>query len=306
MFKQYALDPDVVADGMAFAAFVGGLGVEHGRLMAEFPRKWIRMAFERSRSIPSMRQQKRAEILLERLRTEAQLKCGTGLPFDGEQPWLANAERHVDEFDAVIHPDDAVPSIASERMCPATSLLENRPYWQVGSIGFKATVGSFRELLLPLARIEKRKAAVMDPYFDPHEDAYVAGLKELISLLSVPREIVMHASAEPKKDKSGMSSAGWEAVCRERLAGLVDAGTSLTVIRWVEGEFGDRPHPRWIVTPAGGVYFDRGIALNRKMNRLMLMTAVEAARLWKAYGTAPFVSNEFELREVVAISVRQT
>ncbi len=302
MLKRYALDPDVVADGMAFAAFVGGLGVEHGRLMAEFPRTWIRMAFERARSIPSMRQQKRAEILLERLRTEAQLKCRAGLEFDGEEPWLTNAECHVDEFDAVIHPDDAEPSIVSERLYPATSLLEDQSYWQVNRHeNFTAKAGVYLGLLEPLACL-RSSVSIMDPYFEPRRDEFVKGLSEIVSLVKTPRSVVVHASAEPRDGAPTESSAQWEDVCREHLGALVDADTNLTIVRWLRGASGSRPHARWLVTPVGGVFLDRGFALDNRGNAVTLMDAVEAARLWEAYGTAPFASNEFELREIVPIT----
>ena len=301
MLKQYALDPDVVTDGMAFTAFVGGLGVENGRVMAEFPRAWIRMALERVSSMQSMREQKRVELLLKRLRTEAQLKCGTGLPFDGTLSWLTNAEHHVKEFEAIIYPDDVEPSATSERMFPATSLLEDQPYWQVNRhVRFRATAGAFRELLLPLARLRSR-LAIMDPYFNPRRDAYVAGLKEIMSLPPAPSSVVVHTSAERKDGQESGSLQDWQEVCCERLGPLVDADTSLTVVRWVRGTSRSRPHARWLATPLGGVLLDRGFALDSQANSVWLMGAVEAARRWEAYGTAPFATTDFDLSDAIDV-----
>lgn len=302
MLKQYALDPDVVTDGMAFTAFVGGLGVENGRVMAEYPRIWIRMAIERVRAMPETREKKRAELLLERLRTEAQLKCKTGLPFDGTLAWLVNAEHHVDAFDAVIHPDDVEPSAPSERMFPATSLLEDQPYWQVNrDVRFRAVAGEFKNLLLPLARHQSR-LAIMDPYFEPQRDTYVQGLKEIMQVPTAPCSVVVHTSAEGTAGKEIRSSQEWQEVCSERLSPLVDAGTSLTIVRWNSGASGTRPHARWLVTPLGGVLVDKGFAVDRRMNSISLMGAVEAARRWAAYGIAPFAVADYDLRDIVNVN----
>ena len=303
MLKRYALDPDVVTDGMAFTAFVGGLGVENGRVMAEFPRTWIRKAIERINNMPSTREKKRAELLLERLRTEAQLKCKTGLPFNDSLTWLANAEHHVSEFAAIIYPDDVEPSAPSERMFPATSLLQDQPYWQVNRhVRFQAAPGALRELLRPLTRHVSR-LAIMDPYFEPQQDAYVEGLREIMQLPAAPSSVIVHTSAAGKGGSMPRSSHVWHDICSERLGPLVNAGTSLTIVRWKSGASGAKPHARWLVTPLGGVLLDRGFAIDRQMNSISLMGAVEAARRWEAYGIAPFGVTDYDLRDTIDVKL---
>jgi hypothetical protein len=302
VLKQYALDPEVVDDSSAFTAFVNGLGIENGRIMAEYPRSWIRMAVERVRSMPSSRDQKRAELLVSRLRTNARLKYRTGLAFDGTNPWLTNAARHANEFDAVIHVDDVEPEPPSDRMYPATSLLDDEAFWRVDRHAeFLAKPGALRELLLPLTSMGN-SLAVMDPYFDPHRDAYVAGLKEITALLSGPRRVVIHASGELPVGKAHVSPDDWEAACTERLQLFADPTSVLTVVRWVKGPTGDQPHQRWLVTPLGGVLLDRGIALDLKRNSATLMGADMATGLWEQYGEPPFKSEAYRIKDVVHIA----
>ena len=173
MLRIYALDPEVASkDVTAFALFVNGLGVDNGRLMAEFPKRWRAMAIDGVQRIQSVLEAKRAEVLLTELATNPTLRTRLALPFEPTNTWLENALQHQTAFTAVISTDEQSAQDITHAAQAASSLLTAAPYWRADRyLEFKSHPEAFARLLKPLLQLAD-EAVFMDPFFDAQQDRY--------------------------------------------------------------------------------------------------------------------------------------
>ena len=286
---------------MALATFVQGLGVENGRLMGEFPRTWVREAYEHLSQVDSVREQTRITELLKRIRTDGLLKVRLGLPYDGSRTWLDNASHHIDSFDAAIFADTSTDRPPSERLHPASSLLQDPAYWRVERrIAFIAKRDNYIALLRPLLKLTTR-VAIMDPYFKPTNDHYVNGFLSIASALQPNTTLVIHTSTKTGKHDRQIPAAEWAEACHARLKDHADGLAHLTVVRWDQKGPMGHPHERWVITPRGGVELGKGIALGPGENTATLLPAETAQRLWTGYGEAPFQETMYTIKDRVDI-----
>ena len=301
MIRTYALEPAVASDGMALNTFVLGLGVENGRLMGEFPRHWVRDAFEHLNKVSSVREQARITELLKRISTDGLIKVRTQLPYDGSQAWLDNAIRHIGNFDAVICAETTSDRPPHDRLHSASSLLSAPPFWNVERrVAFTASRDNLIALLQPLLRLETQ-VAIMDPYFNPRRDDSRGGLLGIASVLRANTSLVIHTST--KADKKGVTipTEQWEADCRAHLTDHVDSFAGLVIVRWtMKSELG-HPHERWVITPRGGIELGRGIAVGSFENTATLLPATTTAQLWAEYGEPPFQVSNYAIEDTVEI-----
>jgi hypothetical protein len=300
MIRTYALDPAVTSDAMAFVAFVQGLGIENGRVLAEFPRSWVALALPHVRSVSSVRDRKRIEELLQRIRVNGLIKVRTGLPFDGHRPWLKNAVENIDRFDAVIYADESSRPAAHERLHAASSLLDEPEFWQVARrVEFVSARGNLARLLTPLLVLD-RHIAIMDPFFNPRERRYLTGLNDILASVQPSTSLVVHASTEVVAGASPLSTKEWEDACQTACLELANL-ESLQIVRWAGRDGVGRLHDRWVVTPRGGIELGRGIATGRMKNMAALLPAQAALGFWRTYGRTPFAESEFEIRDSVQL-----
>ena len=301
MIRTYALEPAVASDGMALNAFVLGLGVENGRLMGEFPRHWVRDAFEHLNKVSSVREQARITELLKRIRTDGLIKVRTGLPYDGEQAWLDNAIRHIESFDAVICADTTNDRPQHDRLHSASSLLNPPPYWNVERrVAFTASRDNLIALLQPLLKLETQ-VAIMDPYFNPRKDDSRRGLMGIASVLRANTSLVIHTSTKVDKQDKTMPIEQWTAACRDHLAEHVAGLASLVIVRWTTKSALGHPHERWVISPRGGIELGRGIAVGPFENTATLLPATTTSQLWAEYGQPPFRESKYALKDTVVI-----
>jgi len=299
MIRTYAIEPQVASDRMALVLFVEGLGVENGRLLAEFPKSWFRLAVSAAQGITPLRDQKRVEERLKKVRVSGFLKVRTGRPFDGTQSWLQNAVTQADGFDAIIHADDSPAPEPNDRLHPASSLFDDPPFWRVDRrVTFTSTRRALADRLKPLLALEQ-SVAIMDPFFNPTQTQYLKGLADIIAVMRPNASLVIHASAEVTAGKQHLTTNEWEAGCRAIPSHVPSHVGSLTIARWAGGAGVGRPHERWVITPRGGVELGRGIAIGRQQNTASLMPAQSASELWEAFGQDPYTGRDLELRDVV-------
>lgn len=301
MIRTYALEPDVASDGMAFATFVQGLGIENGRLMAAFPRSWFKTANSQLHNVHSVRDRTRITELLKCLQTDGLVKARTGLPYEGHQSWLDNAIRHIDRFDAVIcadHPDNRPEH---PQLHPASALFDNPAFWKVDRrITFTANRGKLAQLLQPLFLLDSH-VAIMDPFFNPKEQGYLDGLLDIVNALPQPTPLVIHTSGEVAAGNRPLSTEEWEDTCRATLTTHIERLGNLLIVRWASRDSTGRPHERWVITPRGGIELGRGIAVGRYENTATLLPGQTAAQLWEEFGQSPFSAARYELRDTVEV-----
>lgn len=302
MLKAFALDPCVPADdSTAFAVFVAGLGVENGRLLAEFPKRWRAMAIDLIHSLGSNREAKRAEALLTRLATDGTLRTRLALPFDPNRSWLENASQHQAAFAAIICADGAAEPSSTPWAHPASTLVEGATYWQASRYGvFKNTATNLAGLLGPLLRLDS-EVAFMDPFFDAARDHYLKSIEAVLDAAPNVKRLVVHSAVKVGRNNSPVPADRWQAVSRERLSPLLRQDLTISLVRWRELDQSEDPHERWVVTPRGAATLDRGFAADGKINAYNLLPCGEAARRWRTYGMAPYSGSPYALDGELAL-----
>ncbi|PYE52970.1 hypothetical protein [Deinococcus yavapaiensis] len=252
MLREYAVEPDALAQHPLPYSFVMAFGSHSGRYLAtlQSSSKWRRRV---AQAIHTMREQGRGsaralaqcEAWLEEQQNTASQTIyvdRTGSPYDGRLSWLENAlKQHADDpFDAVLTEDgrrgtqriDEAHDGQSWWRAVQSRRIAKKPE-QYGDV-FGRTLARSHSVLL------------LDPYFSP-SSRHVGVLGELLGQLEVARgpsvEIVCLCTANNSADT-------FEVDCERRLPRLVPAGVTLKVRR-VEGalpEKFDKFHDRFLLT----------------------------------------------------------
>lgn len=250
MIKEFALDPEAITSSYReFCYFTEKFGVNQGRVISAFPKKWRKMVCD-----SALREHKgKVEFarIVERLnRLGGDIVFDTGRPGgEGSQSWIdrALAEHARKPFAAIIsatavdHPDvfqkdeidEENPRFRAARQCavPRTA---------------KALIGC-AEFLIRHAKIIK----VVDPHFDPTKPRYFRPLEQICSLLSGNKAIVeIHRSDEIAND---------ELIRRfQQGFSLLPSGVKLQLHIYEKALM----HNRFIITESGGLIYGVGLSDN--------------------------------------------
>lgn len=280
MLREFAIDPEAVNNWKDFRHFVDQCGVEHGRLISEFPRKWRRYVYEVSASCGDI---ERARIE-ERLKTIGDKLVASNRPYDGKKSWLSNAEtQHLTRpFHAIISKSN--PS-GSPAICIADDIDENTACWRpLRQKIVSRRAAELAECAAPLFRIS-RELLLVDPYFKPTDGKWRRSLKTLLTRAvrenSKLERLEVHAEAN-------LSAALWDSECRKELPKYVPKGYTLRVLRWRQRSDGPKLHARYILTEKGGLQIDHGLddVSDSETTHVMLLDKAFHVQTWGRFQTA--------------------
>ena len=253
MLHEFAVEPEVLSDWRTVQLLRQSCGVEHGRLIARYPKKWKRKVYDACRVCGDV----------ERKRIEAWL--GGSLTwlfpsrreYDAERGWLENAESEQtgdDPFRAIVA--DANPRDRDDVLL-ADEIGEPNGRWYVPSECIAPrTVDGLVSCAFKLLQISRR-VRIVDPYFDPQQarfrKVFWAFVVEACKGIRLSEDVQVHACADTR-----ISGEEWQRRCEEYLPGGVPAGITVRLIRWGHLPGGDRLHARYVLTELGGIRFDYG------------------------------------------------
>lgn len=250
MIHEFALEPTLLSSWDNFRYLVEKFGIQHGRLISRFPKKWKRLVYEACSACKEIERKKIEESLKE---VDKKL-LKTNRAYDGNLGWLENAEiQHaLKPFRAIIA--KANPRAVVEVLI-ADELVETTPLWDVPReipISRNAK-GMAESVSLLLAR--SSEILFVDPHFAPEMLRYKRTFEQFL-LVSASgrtdvRRIEFHLLAKAEKDF-------FVKACTQ-LASLVPRGIAVTFIRWMQRDGGEALHPRYVLTNLGGVRFEQGL-----------------------------------------------
>ncbi|PNU18600.1 hypothetical protein C2E25_16800 [Geothermobacter hydrogeniphilus] len=278
MLKEYAVDPACLGDWQTYRYLIEKFGVPQGRLISEFPRKWLRMVYESCSSF-SFQQRKKLQIELSRIRKYG--LCKSTRSYDGQRDWLTNAlEQHVQEpFYAII----SNYSDPDKNVLGATEVTETDPLWKAQ-----------RTLIVP------RKAAPMasavgkllssanhivfvDPHFGPENVRHRRPFKSFLWHSIMGRKGALPSVEVHTQVKS--TEEFFRQECEERLVPLIPSGVCVRFVRWTAREGGQALHNRYILTDIGGVSFQHGLdeGGEGEMDDISLLDRQSYEQRWAEY-----------------------
>lgn len=285
--KEFALDPAVPAQSFKDCRyFLDALRIEHGRVLARFPKKWKRMAYESAQTIHAGQVELlKIERLLGKLTNKAMFSCGRPSG-DPNEPWLERAitEHERLPFAAIIAQEakaDAPFVIPADDVdtCEAFEAtgqdeIKRRSQQIIGCVA----------LLLRAAMTVK----LIDPHFDARAPRWRRSLQKLIETVPAGATVEIHRKNENvlESNKRGQFDGPIQKVLR--------GGVIVKVFLHDPSKM----HNRFILTEQGGVMFGTGLDDHEDgkegitdHDHVTLLTEVRCNTIWNEYpGTGdPFL-----------------
>ncbi len=282
MVHEYALEPDVLSTWDKFRYFMEQFGVEHGRLISQFPKKWKRYVIEACADTEINR--KRIEV---RLRSIDDRLIRSGRPYDPKQSWLVNAitQHGQNPFHAIIARQNPVNHAD---VIKADDVSDSTPKWAVRARKrVRRSAMDLAEAIAPLIRISK-KVVLVDPYFRPTERRYQRSLGAILRTgwHSGIERIEIHCRT------LGNPTEMWENDCRRAFLPCLPNGVAVTLVRWRERDGGETMHARYVLTERGGLHIDYGLdeGNGNQTTDISLLSQADSAERLRDYETpiSPF------------------
>lgn len=286
MLHEYALEPEVLSNWGSFRYFVDQFGVQHGRMISRFPKKWKRMVYEASLRCGEI-ERKRIEESLENINPKL---LRTNRIYDAEIPWLSNAEsQHL------VQPFHAIIAVSNPRAIPQVLVAENiagtTPLWNVRrEVCVSRNATEMAQCVKPLFQACS-EVLFIDPHFNPCKPQYLNTFQQFFLAMDGNariRRIEYHLKESDEKP----SKEFLEEKCQKNLPGLLPKGVKVIFIRWREIEGGETLHPRYILTDIGGVRIEHGLDEGREgeTTDISLLDDSLYYKRWKEFqrDTSPF------------------
>lgn len=191
----------------------------------------------------------------ERLTTIDEKLVSKNRPYDGNMPWLENAEAEHKRkpFHAIIsrtNPREHQAVLLSEE------LDETNPLWAVHrETRIPRTPTAMSQAIAPLLSASTRIVFV-DPNFGPEKARYRRTLEAFLSVavLECPTITSIEFHLEEKATAEFFFQES-----RRLLPGIIPKGTRVRFVRWRQLTRGDELHPRYVMTERGGIRIDAGL-----------------------------------------------
>ena len=267
MLHEFAVDPECLTEWASFQIFMQEFGIEKGRILSMFPKKWPKMVRECCKDL-SFQQTKKMGQYFAWAKQHAFVKSGR--PYDGDKEWSDNAiSQHSDvPFHAVI--TNATSSDISSVFSFADADRFNE-YWQVPTD--KSILRDDIEIyktILPLLNISSQ-VKLIDNYFIEQNDAEIFknSLKNILtaampqeedSPLDPPSFEYHKLIKEYKKDTIFNDKKLIDNFFEKKIASIVPTGMNFKLCLWVKKENSSGMHARMVLTNRGGIEFDWGLA----------------------------------------------
>lgn len=304
MIFEYALEPELVAnwhDRQSADRFKESFGVGRGRLVSQYPNKWVQRVWGAFDST-DQNAKKRLEALLTAL---TRTMTSRGSAYNGMLSWLENAElEHVrSAFHAILARNNPRQILS---VLLGDGLDEVRePLWAVPTT---ATVprqaSALASAVGPLLRISKR-ILLIDQHFNPSESRYRNSLEVLLddvyqhSTSPIPTlRVEVHLTAD---GDSKPTATHFQSQCQQRMSRIIRAGMGVRFVRWHQRSGGETLHHRYILTELGGLSllhgFDEGPA--GETNEINIQSKDTYALRWAQYAGDP---PAFDLADEVTVA----
>ena len=297
MLYEYAVEPTCLNNWHTFRYLIENFGVPQGRLIAEYPGHWLRLVYDSCGKVTFLQKQKMT-VELERLKRHG--LCRSPREYDGKVKWLQNAisQQSVKPFHAII----ALESNPELKVLNSDDLDKSNPLWAVQR---EAKVARTKEELsakaAKLLQISERVLFV-DKHFDPAIDRWRDLLLHLCHVAAEGRRDMPSFEYHTKIDDDEFGNPpekrkeDFKALCERELSRGLPPGSLLKVFRWDKKHQGDFFHARYILTEKGGLRFDWGLDIGKKIGETTDVSLLDGG-VWEEYWS--WFQEESQVMELV-------
>jgi hypothetical protein len=307
MIKEIAVDPDLMAEWEWFLKIYLDTGLDHGLLIATFPRKWKRKVTKRAWELVSegVNQDIKVQSLILRMNDPSfdarLLECRREYGIV-EGTWLERALAQEDPFDAILarrsHPSMAYiraedEYFEDERFKVARQIRVAR--------NAEALVRPCRRLISGAASLK-----VIEPYFDPTWGLKWRPFQRLLE------EIAIGPCAVTEVELHTVRSANFSKATRDNyeriLSKIIPPNLTVLVLFWAQKPDGENLHPRFVLTDQGGLKYDYGFDESENPGETTIVDLISPqlhSQIWAEYDKE---GNAFDINpseHVIRISCSQ-
>jgi hypothetical protein len=280
MLREFAVDPATLSTWQSYRYTIEKFGVEHGRLIATFPKYWQTLVYKACSECKDVERKRIVESL-----TKIDCKLlNRGRPYGTAPTWLLNAEaEHLREsFHAII----AATNPRNRAYVKLwEDLSENDDCFKVERE--RAVPRTVQDLAACVDMLFQGSKEILfvDPHFDPDRSRYRSTLKEFVRIATIkgsrPQRIEFHLGnkCEQKRFRNN---------CEQFLVSILPRGVTVTFFRWEQIDQGDHLHARYILTDIGGLHFDSGLDAGElgETTDVRLLTKALYDQRWNDYQTS--------------------
>jgi hypothetical protein len=265
MIKEIALDPCLFAQWGHHLALRDAFGVEKGRVISAFPKKWrghVREEVNRLEAAGQLGPVK-AKSLLAWLDVPAGSRdhrmVVNKANYDSNKAWHLNAEDAWRSFDAIL-------SVKEIDVANAILADDDQEYLRDPKLSadIQCTIqrqrGPMVECVWPLLR-DSKMVKLIEPHFNPNKPRFRNVLEALLDRLHTEgasiREIELHVRHPEDRASNDLDPPSFTIPeLRSKLSPLLRTDWGLRIHLWKRGR--EKMHPRYLLTDRGGIQIDHG------------------------------------------------
>jgi hypothetical protein len=213
MFYEYAIEPKAIGSSWAtFRYIIEKFGFDQGRLISEFPKRWLREVYDATGGLPDLQKKRIEEALIQAKRNKL---VRSGRPYNGNaDDWLqsALAEHQRLPFRAIIAMEN---SGGDQTVLVADEVDEHQPLMNVPrNIAVQRDAASLSAAMKEILRFSSR-ILFIDPFYDPFKAHYKSTFRECLRIIGslnpnadceIPGRL--HARSAPARPRAPSTGAG--------------------------------------------------------------------------------------------------
>lgn len=283
MLYEFALDPSVLSDWQSVRFFLDRFGVEYGRMISRFPKKWMRMVYEAAADCGDV-ELKRIEARLQMLKeNQDRVFLNSDRLYEPQLEWILNAEAAN-----AGRPFHAIISTCNPRDCPTVLIAEdvydgNALFKTDREIYVSSTAQDMAKAIAPML-LAAKEIVFIDRHFDAEQDRFLKPLKEFVkaAVSAETTRIEYHLRGDLKDSPYAEE---FEEYCKNNIPELLPKGVQIRLIRWQQRYRGQGFHARFVLTEIGGIQFDPGLDEGKpgEQTKLNLLTDLAYLAEWEKF-----------------------
>lgn len=265
MIKEIALDPRLFAQWPHHLLLRDAFGVEKGRVISAFPKKWrghVREEVNRleaSGEIAPVKAQSLRRWLEASVGAPDSRMISCKLAYDGNKDWHLNAEDNQKAFDAILS-DQEIEAANAIRADEEHEYVRDPKFRTETQRTIQRRSNVIVDSVWPLLR-DSKVVKLVEPHFNPRKTRFCDVLEAMLDRLhtegSVVREVELHMRNPDEKTPNDFDQPSFTLdEMKKKLSPLLRTGWSLKVHLWTRGR--EKMHPRYLLTDRGGIQIDHG------------------------------------------------